>query len=74
MIYRILLFILGLCLATMGIMFTVIFISYLGPSYTFDDFYNLVIKRIETLFTPLGLALMFIACFAKFKIFKKTII
>ncbi len=74
MLYRILLFLVGLAFATMGIMFTVIFISYLEPNYTFYEFYHFVIRRFETLLVPIGLILMMIACFAKFKIFKKTLI
>ena len=74
MIYRILLFLLGLILATIGSMFTILFVSYLEPGYTFYEFYQCVLCRLETYFIPIGITLMVLACFAKFKIFKKTII
>lgn len=74
MLYRILTFLVGLILATIGIMFTIIYISYLDVNYTFNEFYNNVIKHIEILYAPIGISLMLIACFGKFKLFTKTVI
>ena len=74
MIYRILLFLLGLILATIGIMFSILFVSYLEPGYTINEFFQCVFGHLETYFIPIGIILMVLACFAKFKIFKKTII
>ena len=74
MIYRILLFLLGLILATIGIMFSILFVSYLEPGYTIIEFFHCVFSHLETYFIPIGITLMVLACFAKFKIFKKTII
>lgn len=74
MIYRILLFLLGLILATIGHMFSILFVSYLEPGYTINEFFQCVFSHLETYFIPIGITLMVLACFAKFKIFKKTII
>lgn len=74
MIYRILLFLLGLILATIGVMFSILFVSYLEPGYTMSEFFQCIFSHLETYFIPIGITLMVLACFAKFKIFKKTII
>lgn len=74
MIYRILLFLLGLILATIGVMFLILFVSYLEPGYTMNEFFQCIFSHLETYFIPIGITLMVLACFAKFKIFKKTII
>ena len=74
MIYRILLFLLGLILATIGVMFSILFVPYLEPGYTMNEFFQCIFSHLETYFIPIGITLMVLACFAKFKIFKKTII
>ncbi len=74
MIYRILLFFAGLLLTTNGIMFSIINISYLQVEYSFNEYLFLLFKRFETWLIPIGIAMMIMACFAKFKIFQKTII
>ena len=74
MIYRFLLFIFGLVISTIGVLFTMINVSYLQVDYAFSEYLMLILKRFESWLIPIGLLFMLIACFAKFKIFNKTII
>ena len=72
MFYRIILFLVGLSLATYGIMCLIIYLSYLNINYTITDFFHIITTNFEIILFPIGLIIMLIACFGKFKFFKKT--
>lgn len=63
MIYRILLFFIGLFFTSMGIMFGVIFLSFLEVGYTFEQYIQYITQRWETLLAPIGALLMLISLF-----------
>lgn len=58
---RILMFLMGFGLTTIGLVYLILYINLFSFGYNFFDYVNFIIRRIECLNTILGLILMIIS-------------
>ena len=65
MIFRVLMFFLGILLASIGLSFIIIYLNLLNMGYNFWEYVNFISRRIECLGVFLGLFLVFISVYRK---------
>ena len=65
---RIILFLVGFGFSIIGFIYIIMYLNYLSIGYSFSNYLNLIITRIECLLAPIGLLLISIAIFKKGKI------
>lgn len=58
---KILLFLIGFGLTTIGLMYTILYLNLFSFGYNFIDYVNFIIRRIECINLFLGLSLMIIS-------------
>lgn len=64
-IYRLTMFVIGLILATTGMIFFVLYISLLNYGLTIGEFIVYILKTQELYLLPFGVFLMFLSLFGK---------
>jgi len=64
-IYRLTMFVIGLILATTGMIFFVLYISLLNYGLTIGEFIVYILKTQEFYLLPFGVFLMFLSLFGK---------
>lgn len=64
-IYRLTMFVIGLVLATTGMIFFVLYISLLNYGLTIGEFIVYILKTQEFYLLPFGVFLMFLSLFGK---------
>lgn len=64
-IYRLTMFVIGLILATTGMIFFVLYISLLNYGLTIGEFIVYILKTTEFYLLPFGVFLMFLSLFGK---------
>lgn len=64
-IYRLTMFVIGLILATTGMIFFVLYISLLNYGLTIGEFIFYILKTQEFYLLPFGVFLMFLSLFGK---------
>ncbi len=57
---KILLLILGIFLSSLGLFFTILYMTLLNNGYSFFEFVKFIICRYECLLLPIGLIFLFI--------------
>ncbi len=67
MIFRIVLFFLGLLLCSLGLSFVIIYLNLLNMGYNFKEYVQFIISKWECLVMILGLFLIFISLYRKGK-------
>lgn len=63
--YRIFMYLLGLILASWGIVVSIVFLALIDIGYTFQEYIQFMGTRVETYFIFIGILLMVIAIFIK---------
>ena len=58
---RILLYILGILIVSISISFIIIYLNLLNMGYSFLDYVNFIIRRIEVVIIIVGVLLLFIS-------------
>lgn len=64
-IYRLTMFVIGLILATTGMIFFILYISLLNYGLTIGEFIAYILKTQEFYLLPFGVFLMFLSLFGK---------
>ena len=65
--YRIILFVIGIYLSSIGLFFLTIYSSYLNMGYSFIEFLKLISNKIEVYLLVIGFILALIGMFVKKK-------
>lgn len=55
---KMLFFLLGCLLTIIGIVFLILYANYLTVGYTFIDYLNMIIKRLECFLAPIGIIII----------------
>lgn len=63
MLSRILIFLIGFGLTVIGTIYVISYLNLLTVGYNFLDYVNFIIRRIECLYTVIGLILIFISIY-----------
>lgn len=61
MIYKLLLFILGIILISISLVFTILYLNLLNMGYSFFDYVNFIIRRFECYVFIIGIILIIIS-------------
>ena len=62
---RIIIFLVGFGLSIIGFIYIIAYLNYLAIGYSFTDYFNFIITRIECIQALIGLILITIAIFMK---------
>ncbi len=65
MLGRIFLFLLGFGLTVIGMVYIISYLNLLTIGYNFLEYVNFIIRRIECLYTIIGLVLIYISIYMK---------
>lgn len=61
MFLRILIYLIGLILSSTGLVFIVIYLNLMNIGYTFYDYVNFIIRRLECINLILGIIIMYLS-------------
>lgn len=61
MLFRVLLFLIGFGLTTIGFMYIIVYLNLISIGYNFLEYVNFIIRRIECLNAIIGIILMIVA-------------
>ena len=61
MFFRILLFLIGFGLTTIGFMYIIVYLNLISIGYNFLEYGEFIIKRVECLNAPIGILLMILS-------------
>ena len=56
--FKVFIYFLGIIFTSLGIFFTIIYLNLLTMGYSFFDFVNFIIRKVEFWFIPVGLILI----------------
>ncbi len=65
MIFRIMVFILGIILCSLGLSFIIIYLNLLNMGYNFREYVHFIISKWECLVIFLGMLLIFLSVYRK---------
>jgi hypothetical protein len=65
MIFRVMLFLLGILFTSLGLSFIIIYLNLLNMGYNFSEYVHFIISKWETLIIFVGVLLIFMSLYRK---------
>jgi len=65
MIFRIVIFLLGVVMASLGLSFIIIYLNLLNMGYSFSEYVNFIIRKWECLIMIVGFFFIFLSLYRK---------
>jgi len=65
MLLRVFIFLLGYALTVIGLIYIISYLNLLAIGYNFLEYANFIIRRIECMYTLIGILLMIISIYSK---------